>query len=44
VHERVAEGIAVFDERDRPRERAALTGAHAGGQLLERPRAARHGR
>ena len=40
--ERIRERIAVLDERDRPRERAAIALPHARGQLLERPLPPRH--
>ena len=36
------ERIAVLDERDRPRERAAIALPHARGQLFERPLLPRH--
>ena len=40
AHELVRERVAVLDERDRARERAPVAGADAGGEILERPRAA----
>ena len=39
----VCERIAVLDEGDRPRERALVAGAHAGGQRFPRPRSGHEG-
>ena len=44
LHDRIRERVAVLDQGDRPRERAAIASTHAVGQLLEGPLLPRHDR